>query len=128
MELGRLDHVNIRTARLDEMVRWYGEILGMVSGARPPFRSPGAWLYAGEFPIVHLVGVASVDGAPDPTLEHFAIRAKGLSSFVARLEEKGVAHSIDEVPGLPVLQVNLRDPDGNHIHVDFDSAEMAAPA
>lgn len=123
MELGRLDHVNIRTANLEEMVRWYEEVLGMVSGKRPPFPVPGAWLYAGEFPVVHLVGVAAVEGAKDPTLEHFAIRATGLSEFVARLTEKGVAHSVDKVPGVSLVQVNLRDLDGNHIHIDFDGAE-----
>lgn len=125
MELGRLDHVNIRTARLDEMVRWYGDVLEMPAGERPPFGMPGAWLYAGEFPIVHLVGVASVEGAADPGLEHFAIRAQGLASLVARLKEKGVEYTIDEVPAFPVVQVNFRDPDGNHIHIDFDAAEMA---
>ena len=31
----------------------------------------------------------------------------------------------DEVPEFPVVQVNLRHPDGNHIHIDFDIAEMA---
>lgn len=125
MELGRLDHVNIRTARLDEMVRWYGEVLGMPAGERPPFEMPGAWLYAGDLPIVHLVGAASVEGAADPGLEHFAIRAKGLASLVARLKDKGVAYSIDEVPTLPIVQVNFCDPDGNRIHVDFDAFEMA---
>jgi len=125
MELGRLDHVNIRTANLEEMVRWYGEVLGMPSGERPPFTFPGAWLYAGDYPVVHLVGVEAVAGAADPTLEHFAIRATGLADLVGRLKAKGVAHSIDKVPGIEVVQVNLRDPDGNHIHIDFDQAEMA---
>lgn len=125
MELGRLDHVNIRTANLEEMVRWYGEVLGMPSGKRPPFTFPGAWLYAGDHAVVHLVGVEAVAGATDPTLEHFAIRARGLADLVGRLKAKGVAHSIDKVPGIDVVQVNLRDPDGNHIHVDFDEAEMA---
>lgn len=126
MEWGRLDHVNIRTARLGEMVRWYDEVLEMRSGDRPPFDFPGAWLYAGEFPVVHLVGVKAIEAAKDPCLEHFAIRAKGLASLVERLKSLGVAHTLDKVPGIPVVQVNLRDPDGNHIHIDFDAAEMDA--
>lgn len=124
MELGRLDHVNIRTANLDAMTRWYEDVLGMSVGKRPDFSFPGAWLYAGEFPVVHLVGVERVEGASDPTLEHFAIQATGLSELVFRLKGRGVEHSLDEVPGFGVVQVNLRDPDGNHIHVDFDVAEL----
>ncbi|MDJ1008214.1 MAG: VOC family protein [Paracoccaceae bacterium] len=126
MELGRLDHVNIRTGNLDEMVRWYGEVMDMPSGKRPPFDFPGAWLYAGEYAVVHLVGVDTAPASVDPGIEHFAIRATGLAGFVARLTEKGVRHSVDEVPGFPIVQVNLRDPDGNHIHVDFAAAELEA--
>jgi hypothetical protein len=30
------------------------------------------------------------------------------------------------VPGFGTVQVNVHDPDGNHIHVDFAPAEAAA--
>ena len=36
------------------------------------------------------------------------------------LAENGVDAFEAEVPGLDVLQLNIVDPDGNHIHVDFD--------
>lgn len=124
MELGRLDHVNIRTADLDGMVRWYGEVMGMHPGPRPDFDFPGAWLYAGEFAVLHLVGVSVAPASVDPGLEHYAMRAKGLAKFVAHLTEKGVDHTLDPVPGIPVVQVNLRDSDGNHIHIDFNAAEL----
>lgn len=125
MELGRLDHVNIKTANLDEMIRWYEAALGMRTGQRPDFEFPGAWLYAGDYPIVHLVGVEVQPAAIDPGIEHYAIRATGLAGLVARLTEMGVPHTVDPVPGFPVVQVNVRDPDGNHIHIDFDAAEVA---
>lgn len=118
--LTAFDHVNIRTANLEAMIAWYGEILGLHAGKRPPFAFPGAWLYLGDRAVVHLVGRPD---APEPSddlsLEHFAFRAEGMSEFTARLEDKGIAHSIDPVPGIAVTQVNLHDPDGNHIHVDF---------
>lgn len=125
MELGRLDHVNIRTANLDAMIAWYDDVLGMPAGPRANFDFPGAWLYAGDFPVVHLVGVKAQPAAVEPAIEHFAMQARGLASLVAHLTEKGVAHSVDEVPGVPIVQVNVRDPDGNHIHIDFDIAEIA---
>ncbi|WP_323766450.1 VOC family protein [Marinovum sp.] len=114
------DHVNIRTANLEAMIAWYGDILGLHPGKRPPFAFPGAWLYLGDRAVVHLVGKSKPpEPGDDLTLEHFAFRAEGLDAFTALLEQKGIAHSIDPVPGFPITQVNLHDPDGNHIHVDF---------
>lgn len=120
------DHVNVRTANLDSMVAFYDEILGLKPGRRPDFGFPGAWLYLGDQAFVHLVGVKTApEAGGDVTLEHFAFRAKGLAAFRAKLDARGIAHSVDAVPGFPILQVNFHDPDGNHIHVDFDVSEAA---
>lgn len=123
--LTAFDHVNIRTANLETMVAFYGEILGLHPGRRPDFDFPGAWLYLGDRAYVHLVGVNTApEAAGNVTLEHFAFRARGLPEFRERLHERGIAHTVDPVPGFPIVQVNFRDPDGNHIHVDFDAAEV----
>ncbi|WP_136658856.1 VOC family protein [Nitratireductor sp. XY-223] len=124
MPLSRLDHVNIITSNLDEMVSWYTDVLGMVDGERPPFPFPGAWLYAGDDALVHLVGSASERKSIEPKIEHFAISASGLSEFVARLEDRGIEFGLNTVPDFPVVQVNVFDCDGNHIHVDFPIAEL----
>ena len=55
MPLSALDHVNLRTAHLEEMCAFYCEVLGLERGPRPPFPFPGAWLYCGGRPCVHLV-------------------------------------------------------------------------
>src|SRR5690606_3490166 len=123
MPLARLDHVNLRTADLSGMVAFYTEVLGMTIGPRPPFAFGGAWLYCGEGAArqatVHLVEVAR---RPEPEvglrLEHFAFAAEGLAAFLANLKSRGVSYRIGVVPGLGTIQVNLADPDGNHIHVD----------
>ncbi len=125
MQIGRLDHVNIRTRQLGAMIRWYEEVLGMVNGDRPPGNSVGAWLYADGQPIVHLVEDPGVAGGGDPTLEHYAIRATGLSEFLARLSEQDIDHSVIDIASVSTVQVNVADPDGNHIHIDFDIAEKA---
>ena len=58
------------------MVDWYCDILGLRTGPRPDFPFQGAWLYAGENAVIHLVGD---DGDPaigfDEKLkfEHFAL-------------------------------------------------------
>ncbi len=119
--LTALDHVNLRTANLDAMVDWYGRVLGMASGKRPDFGFPGAWLYIGDEAVVHLVAVAEAPAAADPRIEHFALRAEGMQDFLARLDGEGVGYRLAEVPGFGITQVNIEDPDGNHIHVDFET-------
>jgi catechol 2,3-dioxygenase-like lactoylglutathione lyase family enzyme len=107
------------------MTAWYQRVLGMPSGKRPPFPFPGAWLYTGDSPTVHLVGVEAEPANTDPKIEHFAFSASGLNSFVARLKELGERHEIRVVPGFGITQVNVWDPDGNHIHVDFQPGDTA---
>ncbi len=126
MPLQSLDHVNVRTHRLAAMIAWYGEVLGMTTGPRPGFSFGGAWLYCAGRPIVHLVEVAAEPAAIAPKIEHFAIGGTDLEGFLVTLEQAGVAYEIGRPPGFPIIQVNLHDPDGNHIHVDFPSDEAAA--
>lgn len=121
--LQAFDHVNVRTAKLDAMVAWYADVLGMHTGRRPDFGFPGAWLYLGDQALVHLVGVTAEPQSIDPRVEHFALRATGLAAFLAKMEDKGVPVKLAEVPGFGILQVNIHDPDGNHIHIDFDASE-----
>lgn len=123
----RLDHVNLRTGRLDEMVAWYGEVLGMTPGPRPDFGFPGAWLYANEQALVHLV---AVDPGPGPqgddlSLEHGAFSASGLAAFLALLDARGDRYRIVRIEDFGIVQVNIWDPDGNHLHIDFKASEEA---
>lgn len=132
MPLARLDHVNLRTANLAAMEAFYVEALGMTPGPRPPFAFNGTWLYCDGQATVHLVEVPSVEvlGQPAPAgelrLEHFAFAAAGLAEFLARLKQRGEPYRIGVVPGFGIVQVNVHDPDGNHIHVDFAPAEAAS--
>ena len=121
--LQAFDHVNVKTSRLEEMVAWYADVLGMHAGSRPDFGFPGAWLYLGDQALVHLVGTSAEPQSIEPRIEHFALRATGLAGFLERLKENGVEYRLADVPGFGILQVNIHDPDGNHIHIDFDAGE-----
>src|ERR1044071_350416 len=122
-----LDHVNIRTADVDRLPDFYGRILGLTRGPRPAFPFGGAWLYCGDRAVVHLVDAREAPPhAHDPMtlgLSHFAFSATGLDGFLDRLRAAGMAHQMGQLPRRPLKQVNLRDPDGNALHLDF-----AAPA
>ena len=129
MGLQKFDHVNIRTQNLDQMVAWYGDVLDLHPGPRPDFGFPGAWLYLGDQAYLHFVAMGGpYQAGGNATLEHFAFFATDMPEFLARLDARGVPYTVDEVPGFPVVQVNFFDPDGNHIHVDFDRAEYDGSA
>ena len=126
MHIGKLDHVNVRTTQLDRMIDWYTTVLGMRSGERPNFPFPGAWMYAGDSPVVHLVGI---DGEPatgseaNLKLEHFALTATHCKAFTDRLQAMGENYRRGDVPEFNIIQINVWDPDGNHIHIDFPADE-----
>jgi hypothetical protein len=75
---------------------------------------------------VHLVGVDQVPKTEGLLqLEHFAFSATGLKEFVGRLDRDKVRYEARKVPRSGAVQVNVWDPDCNHIHVDFPPEESA---
>ena len=88
------DHVNVRTNNLPEMTAFYVDVMGFRTGPRPNFSFDGAWMYLGETAVVHLVDVEDkIEDAGNPSLEHFAFRAKDMKSFLAKVTAAGIAHS-----------------------------------
>ncbi|MCR9238555.1 MAG: VOC family protein [Alphaproteobacteria bacterium] len=126
MLVSSLDHVNIRTANLQAMIDWYTKFLGLKNGPRPDFGFPGAWMYLGELPIVHMVAAENGGGAgseQDLKLEHFAFRGNSWSEFKHLLETNGAPYKLQTIEEVDILQCNIWDPDQNHIHVDFPLSE-----
>ena len=119
MTLSSLDHVNIRTANLAPMSAFYERVLGLNKGPRPPFSFGGAWHYCGGIAAVHLVEVRKAPAGKEPRLEHFAFRAKGMKTFLEKLRQEETPFDIRVVPGSGIQQVNVSDPDGNHIEIQF---------
>ncbi len=120
MPLAYLDHVNLRTANVAGMTEFYVEVLGLTLGARPAFTFGGAWLYCGERAVVHLVEVAE---QPNPSgelrLEHFAFIGRDYDALVHTLDARGVPYRAAKQFGSDTRQINVRDPDGNRVHIDF---------
>ena len=126
MPIRRLDHVNLVTAKLDEMVAWYEAVLGLHSGPRPDFPFDGAWLYAGDAPVVHLVEDTGRERAGSEAalkLEHFAFSATDAAAFERTLTEYSYPFKKIEAKGAGLIQFHVSDPDGNHVHVDFDLSD-----
>lgn len=127
MPVTHIDHYNIRVPveRLDELSRFYVEVLGFTAGERPPFRSTGRWLYAGGQPLLHITGFTpskATETAPDTGLfSHVALKCRDFAAHVARLDAHGVAYEVEDVPLLGQRQIFLTDPAGVGVELNFDA-------
>ncbi|WP_413623964.1 diguanylate cyclase [Luteibacter sp. Lutesp34] len=124
MPITGLAHVNVRAseALIERVRRFHTDVLGLVEGPRPSFRSRGYWLYAGALDVMHLsIDPSMDDDAPARTgwLDHFAFSATGLEDTLARLDARGVAYQVDRVPNSGQAQVFTRDPAGIAIELNF---------
>jgi catechol 2,3-dioxygenase-like lactoylglutathione lyase family enzyme len=112
MGLSRLDHVTILCSDLARSRAFYAQALGLVDGDRPPFDFPGAWLWLDDRAVVHLVGGRNQGITGTGSFDHVAFAATDLEGTRQRLADAGIAFRETAVPGRPLHQIFLNDPDG----------------
>ena len=68
-----IDHHNVVTLDAVALANFHMDDLGLRVGDHPPFPFPGAWVFSGRQPVLHLV---ELDEIPDGTgrVEHLAFR------------------------------------------------------
>lgn len=126
----RLDHINIRTARITESIAFYGEGLGL--DIRPvPGRtdmSAGAYAYdSSGIPVVHLVGTNHVADSTTPVrgaaqfgmIDHFALRCETPQPYADRLTRLGHEFTRSDVPLIDMHLIFVRDPNGVLVELSF---------
>jgi catechol 2,3-dioxygenase-like lactoylglutathione lyase family enzyme len=129
MTIRGIDHINIGTNRLEETRAFFRDVLGLSEGWRPDFPFGGAWLYAGDGPIVHLVELAEAKKpSAEAALDHFAFRIDDYDGTVRRLEAAGVAFRSIDIPGTPIRQLFIRDLNGVNIELNYREPVAAAGA
>ena len=115
-----LDHINIRTADLSATKAFLIDVLGLAEGWRPPFPFPGAWLYAGDKDVVHLVQVDTPAAeSSGSSLDHFAFDISDYDDALARVQKTGLKFRAVETPGTTVKQIFVRDPNGVTIELNW---------
>ena len=126
-----LDHLNFTAspAVIDELCRFYVEVLGLRAGERPPFDRPGYWLYAGDQPIFHLIVNRPGDErefGKITSFDHVALSCRGGRDMVAKLKAHGVPYRLSLVPRTGGHQIFLRDPAGHGVELNFEPGDEPA--
>ena len=127
MPIDHLNHINLRARDIHETRDFYRDVLGLEEGHRPPFPSPGYWMYdAGGRPVVHISH--SEDDSASRTnpegmgrgLDHFALWASGLKEQLEILESRGIEYHRQEQTGVGMIQIFFQDPNGVIIELGYD--------
>jgi catechol 2,3-dioxygenase-like lactoylglutathione lyase family enzyme len=121
MPLSKIEHANLRCANVERVKDFY-LLLGLTVGPRPPFKSFGYWMYAGNDPIVHLVQKPEGEAANTigtGSLDHVAFQASDLDGMRKTLRDNGIEFREQLVPRDNVVQVFVKDPEGFPLEMNF---------
>lgn len=129
MAVSGIDHYNIACADLDVSRKFYDKVLDMKSGSRPAFDAPGAWLYAGGHPILHLSPRKMRAAKTTGRFDHIALSAQDLPGVLRKLKRLKIDHAVRVIPEMEGnvasggRQVFLWDPDNVKIELNFAAHE-----
>lgn len=114
-----LDHFTIHTNRPTETIAFYTDLLGLENRPddRPAFDFAGAWLWAGDRPVIHLVFLDKDPGTVSGPFDHIAFATDDFDGLCARLVERNVDHKIGGHADLGLKQVFVHDPNGIRVEV-----------
>lgn len=127
MPVTTMNHFTILTDDVSRTVRFYADLLGLEDGPRPPFAFPGAWLYAGGVPILHVIGERPKSELRAGVIDHMAFTANGLAATVEKLRARRLDYDLRRLVGREQWQLFFFDPNGARVELDF-AAEEPAPA
>ena len=118
-------HINIRTSDLKRLCRFYVGVLGMELGDRPSFDAPGAWIYAGGSPVLHVSVSDKLPRGNTQPVDHYALNAHGRKEIERKLKRRKIPFDTANVPGCAMKQIFVKDPDGVSVELNFtDSADV----
>lgn len=125
-----MNHFTILTDDLDRTLTFYAELLDLHPGPRPPFKFPGAWLYArdGKDPILHVIAGKPKSDLVKGVIDHMAFTGRDLKGLVEKLEARRIEYELRQLPEYGTWQLFFFDPNDAKIELDFDPSEHAAAA
>ena len=118
-----MNHFTVLTDDLDGTLRFYVDGLGLRPGPRPDLGFPGAWLYAGDTAVLHVIAGRALPASRAGVLDHMAFTAHDLKTVKTKLDAMGVAYDLRRQRESRTWQLFCHDPSGAKVELDFDPAE-----
>lgn len=130
MAVTGFNHYNLRAQRdlLDQLRVFYCDVVGLVQGQRPAFRSFGYWLYAGTHDVLHLSEAPPGEIRAShilTTFDHVAFTCTDAAEMEAKLTSLGIECRIAHVAQTGIIQIFFRDPAGNGVELNCPSIERS---
>lgn len=123
MTIEGMNHFTVLSSNLEKSKAFYINILGLTEGYRPPFEFPGAWLYAGDQAVLHIMAGRPMPINAPGIIDHMAFTASDLQSVVDTLKQHGIKYTLQRLKALDVWQLFCHDPDGAKVELDFAAHE-----
>ncbi len=118
-----MNHFTVLAEDLDRSLAFYVDLLGLKPGPRPELGFPGAWLYAGDSAVLHIVAGRPMPEQRAGVLDHMAFSATDLRAVRAKLDAQQVPYDLRRQRGAGTWQLFCHDPSGAKVELDFDPAE-----
>jgi catechol 2,3-dioxygenase-like lactoylglutathione lyase family enzyme len=120
-----IHHISITACQLliDEVAKFYKEVLGLTEGYRPDFGVPGNWLYKDNHPLVHLLVLDNEPGS-NGYLDHIAFLCTNLPGMIETLQSHDVEYSVFEMTELNQTQLFITDPAGIKVELNFHGEKL----
>tara|TARA_B110000196_G_scaffold81966_1_gene70653 strand:- start:1177 stop:1593 length:417 start_codon:yes stop_codon:yes gene_type:complete len=134
MAIKTFEHVLILAEDVDKTKDFYVNLLGLEAGFRPDFPFKGYWLYLKsnkEAACIHLAMRQQGDGqdyyigkkdnvkSGSGAIDHVAFNADDIEEMKSKLENKSVEFTHRKVPGFPLEQLFINDPDGVKVELNY---------
>ena len=123
MAIEGMNHFTVLSKDLERSKAFYINVLGLKEGYRPPFAFPGAWLYAGNHAILHIMTGKPMPADAAGVIDHMAFTANNLQATVDTLKQHGIQYDLHRLKGLEIWQLFCHDPDGAKVELDFPADE-----
>jgi catechol 2,3-dioxygenase-like lactoylglutathione lyase family enzyme len=118
-----MNHFTILAEDLQETCAFYRDLLGLTEGYRPDMGFPGAWLYAGETAVLHVVVRKPLPQPRAGVLDHMAFSASDLRAIVAKLKQRKIKYNLGRQVETGTWQLFMHDPNGAKVELDFPASE-----
>jgi catechol 2,3-dioxygenase-like lactoylglutathione lyase family enzyme len=118
-----MNHFTVLTDNLEKSRDFYGGVLGLEEGYRPPLGFPGAWFYCSGQAVLHIIAGRALPEQRSGVLDHMAFSASNLGAVVEKLKSRNIEYQLRRQNESGTWQLFCFDPSGARVELDFDPSE-----